>query len=109
DRARGIEPGVRAQREEILRGNDGELPDRAQGLANERIGHGSWRSPQHGVDTAASFLVEAAVPAERSVVVVSAGVDDAVVLVHVGKVRVVTLTAEGELQHAHAGQAEALA
>ena len=64
---------------------------------------------QHGVDAAARLLIEASVPAQRRVVVVRAGVDDAVVLVHVGQVRVVALAAEGELQDAHARQAEALA
>src|SRR6185437_2740322 len=104
-----VESGLGAEAEKVLCGDDGELPDRAQRLADQGLGHGARRRPQHRVDPAARFLIEASVPAQGGVVVVRACVDDAVVLMHVRKMRIVALAAECELQDAHAWKSVAFA
>ena len=98
---------VRAETEEILRGDDDGLGDAGEECADETPVCGIGGFADVGVDALEFSVVglfEVFVPADDGLVVVGAGVGDAVFGEEVREV-VGFVVAEGELEDAHAGEA----
>ena len=103
--ARGVETALGAEAEQIRQGDDRQTADRGIRGADEIPPDLRGAYAQIAAHVIARLLPRGCVPAEARVVVVRAGINDAVGFEIVRQVEIVALAAEGELQDRHPRQA----
>jgi len=94
---RSIEPRLGTEPQKILQRHDRKRGDRCAGCAYEGLGHAARPLAEVGLQPALGFTIQTCEPSGARVVVVRAGVDHAVVAMHMRQVRIVGITVEGQI------------